>query len=82
MANRGKSALWPAIEKELMLWVNDRRQQGLSISSESPKCIQNHAGHKRFQSLHRLVLWVFIETVLEPLWVIVVSVGKSNVSGV
>jgi len=33
MANRGKSALWPAIEKELMPWVNDRRQQGLSISS-------------------------------------------------
>jgi len=29
MANRGKSA----IEKELMPWANDRRQQGLSISS-------------------------------------------------
>jgi hypothetical protein len=33
MANRGKSALWPAIAKELMPWVNDRRQKGLSISS-------------------------------------------------
>jgi hypothetical protein len=30
MANRGKSAIWPVIEKELMPWVNDHRQQELS----------------------------------------------------
>ena len=33
MADRGSSAHFPAIEKELLPWVNDRRQQGLSIST-------------------------------------------------
>jgi hypothetical protein len=28
-----KSAIWPVIEKELMPWVNDHRQQELSVSS-------------------------------------------------
>jgi hypothetical protein len=58
MANRGKSAIWPVIEKELMPWVNDHRQQELSVSSTElrlkalsvSKTMPNTKA--RFQSLH------------------------------
>ena len=58
MANRGKSAIWPVIEKELMPWVNDHRQQELSVSSTKlrlkalsvSKTMPNTKA--RFQNLH------------------------------